>query len=90
MAKKYLPQNKVGASRTKPMPERRSGANLPGPTGRQRPDTTSSPRGSGSRRAPVDRRRGPGGAPPGGGPAFTDKGGGDISGEAGGGIGGMG
>lgn len=46
MAEKYLPQNKVGASRTKPMPERRSGANLTGPTGRQRPDTTSSPRAS--------------------------------------------
>lgn len=32
MKKKYTPQNRVGASRTKPMPERRSGANLPGPT----------------------------------------------------------
>jgi hypothetical protein len=91
MAKKYLPQNKVGASRTKPMPERRSGMGLPSPTGRQRPGTTNSPRGSGVR-GRIDNKRGPGGAPPGGegGGGNRIKGGGTLADGDGGAVSGMG
>lgn len=54
-------------------PERRSGANVPPSLGMERPDTTSSPRGSGARRGRLDNRRGPASAPPGGGgPTFTE------------------
>lgn len=53
-------------------PERRSGANVPPSLGMERPDTTNSPRGSGSRRGRLDNRRGPGAAPPSGGPTFTE------------------
>lgn len=65
-------------------PERRSGANLPPSLGMERPDTTNSPRGSGTRRGRLDNRRGPGAAPPGGsGPAMGESGGdGGIVGRA--------
>ncbi|MBL8763820.1 MAG: hypothetical protein JNM07_06085 [Phycisphaerae bacterium] len=68
-------------------PERRSGANLPPSLGMERPDTTSSPRGSGSRRGPVDRRRGSGDTGGGGGGNRIK--GGDVASESSGGMGGM-
>lgn len=90
---KQTPQNKPGPARARVgpnvIPDRRAGT--PAPLNRPTPTTTVSARGSGGR-GRIDNKRGPGAAPPGGGPAR-----GPALGDAGdtgvgtiGGIGGLG
>lgn len=72
---KRTPQNKPGPARARVgpnvIPDRRAGT--PAPLNRPTPTTTASARGSGAR-SRIDNKRGPGAAPPGGGPGFTDSG----------------